>query len=87
MHVCLNVHVVSVLQVCLPYEFILSLYAYMCNDRTVLYTNFKAVGQTQAELHSLKVEKVNACIRSLFADSATFVRTYVCYTTGIVKYN
>ena len=28
--------------------------SYKCNDRTVLLPNLKAVGQTQAELHSLK---------------------------------
>ena len=35
----------------------------MCTDGTVLLPNFKAVGQTQAELHSLKVKKLDACIR------------------------
>ena len=39
---------------------------YKCNDRPVLLPNFKTVGQTPAELHSLKVEKLDACIRSLF---------------------
>ena len=43
--------------------------SYKCNDRTVLLPNFKAVGQTQAELHSLKVEKLNECTRPLFANS------------------
>ena len=37
--------------------------SYKCNDRTVQLPNFKAIGQTQAELHSLKVEKLYACIR------------------------
>ena len=31
------------------------------NDRTVLLPNFTTVGQTQVELHSLKVEKLDAC--------------------------
>ena len=30
--------------------------------------NFKAIGQTQAKLHSLKVEQLDACIRPLFAN-------------------
>ena len=30
--------------------------------------NFKAVGPTEAELHILKVEKLDACIRPLFAN-------------------
>ena len=38
---------------------------------TVLLPNFKAVGQTQTEVHSLKVENLDACIRPLFANSAT----------------
>ena len=41
--------------------------SYKCNDRIVLLLNFKAVGQTQAELHSLKCEKLDACISPLFA--------------------
>ena len=40
-------------------------YRCKCNDRTVLLPNFKAVGQTQAELHSLKVEKLYVYIRPL----------------------
>ena len=36
------------------------------------YQNIKAVGQTQAELHSLKFEKLDAYIRPFFANSATF---------------
>ena len=39
--------------------------SYKCNDRTVLLPNFKAVSQTQVELHSLKVEKLDACIRPI----------------------
>ena len=35
-----------------------------------MLSNFKAVGQTQAELHSLKVEKLDTCIRrTSFANS------------------
>ena len=37
------------------------------------YQNFKAVGPIQAELHILKVEKLDACIRPLFANLVTFV--------------
>ena len=33
--------------------------SYKCNDRTVLLWNFRAVGQKQAELYSLKVEKLD----------------------------
>ena len=53
--------------------------SYKCNDRTVLLPNFKAVGQTQSELHSLKVENLDACIRPLFANSIT----YYVYTLGV----
>ena len=35
--------------------------------------NFKAVGQTQAELHSLKCEKWDACIKPLFANSVAII--------------
>ena len=34
--------------------------------------NFKAVAQLQAELHLLKVEILDACIRPLFANPVTF---------------
>ena len=44
-----------------------------CNDRTVLLPNFKAIGQTQAELRSLKVEKSDVCIRPLFKPGAYLV--------------
>ena len=33
--------------------------------------NCKAVGPTEAELHILKVQKLDACIRPLFANSVT----------------
>ena len=46
--------------------------SYKCNDGKVLLPNFKAEGQTQAELHVLKFEKLDACIRSLFANSVTY---------------
>ena len=38
----------------------------MCNDSKVLLPNYKIVGQTQTELHSLKVEKLDTCIRPPF---------------------
>ena len=50
--------------------------SYTCNDRTVLLPNFKAVGQTQAELHSLKVEKLDACIRPLFTNLVTYKKNF-----------
>ena len=34
--------------------------------------NVQAVGPTEAELHILKVEKLDACIRPLFANSVTY---------------
>ena len=38
--------------------------SYKGNDRNVLLSNFKTVGQIQAELHSLlKVEKLDVCVR------------------------
>ena len=39
--------------------------------------SFKAVDQTQAELHSLKVEKLDVCVRPLFSNSVTYIY-YVC---------
>ena len=42
-------------------------------DRKALLSNFKAVGQTLAELHSLKDENLDACIRPLFANLVTYV--------------
>ena len=49
----------------------------MYNDRTILLPNFKAVGQTPAELNILKVKKLDACIRSrpLFINLVTIVST------------
>ena len=47
----------------------------MYNDRTVLLPNFKPLCQIQAELHSLKVEKLDACIRLFFANSVTYIYT------------
>ena len=35
--------------------------------------NFKAVGPIEAELHILKVEKLDACIRPLFTNSVTYM--------------
>ena len=35
--------------------------------------NFQAVDPTEAELHILKVEKLDACIRPLFTNSVTNV--------------
>ena len=48
----------------------------MCNDRKVLLPNLEVIGQTQADLHSLKVEKLYACIRPLFANSVTYLLIY-----------
>ena len=42
--------------------------------------NFKAVGPTEAELHILKVKKLDACIRPLFANSVTNV-LYLSHST------
>ena len=39
----------------------------------MLSQNFKAVAQLQAELHLLKVEKLDACIRPLFANPVTYL--------------
>ena len=35
--------------------------------------NFKAVGPTEAELHILKVEKLDVCRRPLFANLVTYI--------------
>ena len=49
----------------------------MYDDSTVLLLNFKAVGETQAELHSLKVEKLDACIRPLFANLVAYLVVFL----------
>ena len=49
----------------------------LVHDRKVLLPSFKAVGPAEAELHILKVEKLDACIRPLFANSVTFVNFYL----------
>ena len=54
--------------------------------------NFKALGPTEAELHILKVEKLDACIRPLFANSVTYVCVHACvcpplrlpFTSGMI---
>ena len=47
--------------------------SYKYNDRTIhLPPNFKAIGETPAELHILEVETLEACIRPLFANSVTY---------------
>ena len=45
--------------------------SYKYNDRTDVLPNFKAVGQTHTELHSLKVEILDVCIRFLFTNLVT----------------
>ena len=42
-------------------------------DRKVQLPNFKAVCPTEDELHILKLEKLDACIRPLFGNSVTYV--------------
>ena len=41
--------------------------------------NFKAVAQLQAELHLLKVEKLDVCIRLLFANPVTYLQASLSY--------
>ena len=41
--------------------------------------NYKAVEQTHAELYSFKVEKLDACIRPLFANPVTYIDTCIVY--------
>ena len=48
------------------------------NDRKSYLPNFKAAGQTGAELHIFKVEKMDACIRPLFANPVTYVHAVCC---------
>ena len=47
--------------------------SYKYNDRMVLLPNFKAVCPTQTELHSLKVKKLDVCIRPFFANPVTYM--------------
>ena len=53
-------------------------HSYKYNDRTALLLNFKAVGQTQSELHNLiiKVEKLDACTCSYKTPFHKFGHTY-----------
>ena len=48
----------------------------------ILLPNFKAVGLIEAELHILKVEKLDACIRPLFANSVTYLLYKLGNTRG-----
>ena len=41
--------------------------------------NFKAVGTIEAEIHILKVKKLDACIRPLFANLVTYVMHRSCF--------
>ena len=43
----------------------------------VLLPTFKAVGQTQAGLHILEVGKMDAYLRPLFANPATYMYIYI----------
>ena len=52
----------------------------------MLSQNFKVVAQLQAELHLLKIEKLDACIRPLFANSVTYVK-HICIHTSYVLYH
>ena len=45
----------------------------MIQCRKVLLPNFKALGQIQPELHSLKVEKLDVCIRPFYANLVTYI--------------
>ena len=51
--------------------------SYKYNDRTVLLPNFKAGGQTQAELHSVKVENFDVYITPLIANLVTIICIYI----------
>ena len=72
---------------------------YKYNDRTVVLSNFKAVDPTQAELHSLKVEKLDVCTYNtpfhksghtcrimMYKLSVTLLCTYV-YTSLCIPFN
>ena len=47
------------------------------NDKKFLLPNFRAVGQTQAELRILKVEKLDAYTKPLFTNPVTYIDTAV----------
>ena len=44
--------------------------------------NFKAVAQLQAELHLLKVEKLDVCIRTLFTNPVTYIGIFLELNSG-----
>ena len=50
-----------------------NLHSHKSNDRKSIIQNFKTVGQSQVELRSCTVEKLDASIRPLFANPVTYV--------------
>ena len=56
--------------------------SYKYNDRKVLPSNIKAVGPTQAKLHTLEVEELDTCIRPLFSNPVTYrliIKWHIAY--------
>ena len=47
------------------------------SNSKVQIPNFKVVGQIQAEFYTLKVRKLDVCIRPLFANPATYDERYL----------
>ena len=54
------------------------MYVARYSDRTVLLPNCKAVGETQAVLHILKVQKWDECIRPFFGDLVVYLLQKYC---------
>ena len=51
--------------------------------RKVQIPDIKTVGYTQPELHTLEFEKLDVCIRPLFANPVTYVAMYVSLATYV----
>ena len=72
-------------QIFFSYTYISKYYS----DRTILLPNCKALGETQAELHILRVQKWDVYIRYPFCEFGhkyTYIRTlYTCFKTAFCQ--
>ena len=59
------------------------LHSHKINDRKGIVQNFKTVVQSQVELRSCKVEKLDASMRPLFANPVTLLLMCVCVCTCV----
>ena len=55
----------------------------VCNDSKVSPQNLRALDKPQAKLCLLEVEKLDACIRPLFANPVTYITIGISIVTGL----